>query len=255
MLHIFKALCLVASAATYAHDNLPPKGANAVSDKTDKIKIENWHSFSIKIRFPILITIMYTVGTMVYLLEMVRGGFIGHNFSVDKNLNVIKAWQVVALVVALLSHLLRVWAVSTLNYFFTYRITIRPQHKLVNTGPYTFIRHPSYTGLFINQVASYLLLYHEGLWDIISAYITVGTEWLIGLQLPVISNIALWSPFAEGSSTYFYRGFLHVPGGIWLTIVWCTFFGAFIHLRVLAEEAVLEEHFGEEWKKHAATRG
>lgn len=118
MIHTVKAICLGIAAAAYCHDNLPPPGANTLSNNTDKIKIEHWHSFSIRIRFPILICAVYTVGTMVYLLEMVRGGSIG-SFSVDQNLNVIKTWQLVALGVALVADALRKWSILTLNRFFT----------------------------------------------------------------------------------------------------------------------------------------
>ncbi|KAG0076805.1 hypothetical protein BGZ92_002242, partial [Podila epicladia] len=189
MIHSLKAIYLIATAAIYCHDNLPPPGANAVSNKTDKIKIEHWHSISIRIRFPVLICTMYIVGTMVYLLEMLHGGNIG-SFSVDKHLNVIKTWQLVALGIALIADALRKWSIVTLDRFFTFRLTIRTQHKLVNSGPYRYLRHPSYTGLLINQIASSLILFHEGLWDIFSAYMSAMTMWLIRSGIPLISSMA-----------------------------------------------------------------
>ncbi|KAG0336262.1 hypothetical protein BG000_006758 [Podila horticola] len=251
MIHAPKAIYLVVTAAIYCHDNLPPPGANAVSTKTDKIKIEHWHSFSIKIRFPVLICAVYTAGIMVYLLETLRGGNIG-SFSVDKHLNVIKTWQLVALGIALVADALRKWSIVTLDRFFTYRLTIRTQHKLVNTGPYRYLRHPSYTGLFINQFASCLILFHEGLWDIFAAYMSAVTVWLTHSGIPLISSMAAWSPFAAGS--IWQGGLLGVPGGIWATLAWGLFFGWFTHLRIVAEEAMLEEHFGQEWRDHAAKR-
>lgn len=293
MIHTVKAICLGIAAAAYCHDNLPPPGANALSNQTDKIKIEHWHSFSIRIRFPVLICAVYTVGTMVYLLEMVRGGSIG-SFSVDQNLNVIKTWQLVALGVALVADALRKWSILTLNRFFTvsaipcywssrhcllegyvffleqsllnpdssfffyivygskYRLTIRTQHKLVTTGPYRYLRHPSYTALLVNQVASYLILFHEGLWDIFAAYMSVATVRLIHSGIPLISSMAAWSPFAPDS--IWQGGILGVPGGIWVTLAWVLFFGRFTYLRILAEEAMLEEHFGQEWREYAAKR-
>ncbi|KAF9206325.1 hypothetical protein BGZ59_011736 [Podila verticillata] len=251
MIHTVKAICLGIAAAAYCHDNLPPPGANAVSNNTDKIKIEHWHSFSIKIRFPVLICTVYTVGTMIYLFEMVRGGNIG-SFSIDQNLNVIKTWQLVALGVALVADALRKWSIVTLARFFTYRLTIRTHHKLVGTGPYRYLRHPSYTGLLINQVASYLLLFHDGLWDIFAAYMSAATVWLTHSGIPLISSMAAWSPFASGSICQ--GGFLGVPGGIWVTLAWGLFFGRFTYLRILAEEAMLEEHFGQEWREYAAKR-
>jgi protein-S-isoprenylcysteine O-methyltransferase Ste14 len=42
--------------------------------------------------------------------------------------------------------LIRMWCYKALGKLFTYEITIRPNHKLVTSGPYAFVRHPSYTG-------------------------------------------------------------------------------------------------------------
>jgi protein-S-isoprenylcysteine O-methyltransferase Ste14 len=41
--------------------------------------------------------------------------------------------------------LLRLWCYKTLGTLFTYEITIRPDHKLITSGPYAIVRHPSYT--------------------------------------------------------------------------------------------------------------
>lgn len=44
---------------------------------------------------------------------------------------------------------LRIYAVASLGRFFTTRVAICHEHRLIQTGPYRFIRHPSYTGLII----------------------------------------------------------------------------------------------------------
>src|SRR5207342_1588453 len=41
---------------------------------------------------------------------------------------------------------LRVWSVVTLGQYFTYVVKVTPDQKVVQTGPYRLIRHPSYTG-------------------------------------------------------------------------------------------------------------
>lgn len=53
------------------------------------------------------------------------------------------------LVVGLTGLSLRLWAMRTLGRFFTMPITLDPQHRLVQDGPYRWIRHPSYTGNFL----------------------------------------------------------------------------------------------------------
>ena len=51
---------------------------------------------------------------------------------------------------------LRVWAVRTLGRYFTWFITVYDDHRVVRTGPFRFVRHPSYSGalfLFVATVA------------------------------------------------------------------------------------------------------
>jgi protein-S-isoprenylcysteine O-methyltransferase len=41
---------------------------------------------------------------------------------------------------------LRWWAIVTLGRFFTGQVAIQPGHRLVRSGPYRLVRHPSYAG-------------------------------------------------------------------------------------------------------------
>ncbi|KAF8481467.1 hypothetical protein JB92DRAFT_2822137 [Gautieria morchelliformis] len=45
--------------------------------------------------------------------------------------------------------LIRLWCFKALGTLFTYQITIRPDHKLITSGPYAIVRHPSYTGMVL----------------------------------------------------------------------------------------------------------
>jgi protein-S-isoprenylcysteine O-methyltransferase Ste14 len=42
---------------------------------------------------------------------------------------------------------LRAWSIVTLGRFFQYQIKVQPGHQVVTSGPYRFVRHPSYTGI------------------------------------------------------------------------------------------------------------
>jgi protein-S-isoprenylcysteine O-methyltransferase Ste14 len=42
---------------------------------------------------------------------------------------------------------LRGWAVHELGRFFKFTVVVQAEHRVVDTGPYRLIRHPSYTGL------------------------------------------------------------------------------------------------------------
>jgi len=45
--------------------------------------------------------------------------------------------------------LLREWAVVTLREFFSYTVRVREDHSVVQTGPYTLVRHPAYSGTML----------------------------------------------------------------------------------------------------------
>jgi protein-S-isoprenylcysteine O-methyltransferase Ste14 len=44
---------------------------------------------------------------------------------------------------------LRWVSIFTLGRYFTVNVAIHPDHQVIRTGPYRFIRHPSYTGMLI----------------------------------------------------------------------------------------------------------
>lgn len=54
---------------------------------------------------------------------------------------------------------IRLLCYRTLGKFFTYEIAIRPNHKIVDVGPYATVRHASYTGLFTLLFGSSFLVF------------------------------------------------------------------------------------------------
>lgn len=52
--------------------------------------------------------------------------------------------------VAVAGVVLRAWAIATFGRFFSVVIRIEADHRLVETGPYRWIRHPSYTGMLLS---------------------------------------------------------------------------------------------------------
>jgi protein-S-isoprenylcysteine O-methyltransferase len=60
------------------------------------------------------------------------------------------AWiRAVALALLAAGVAFRWWAVLTLGKFFTVDVATHDDHALVSTGPFRFVRHPSYTGLLL----------------------------------------------------------------------------------------------------------
>lgn len=48
---------------------------------------------------------------------------------------------------AFVGGIVRVWCYKEMGHFFTFTLAIRSDHRLIKTGPYAYIRHPSYTAL------------------------------------------------------------------------------------------------------------
>lgn len=54
---------------------------------------------------------------------------------------------------------LRTWAVLLLGRFFTWNVAVQPGQNLVRSGPYRFVRHPSYTGALLTFLFGCVLLH------------------------------------------------------------------------------------------------
>ena len=103
---------------------------------------------------------------------------------------------------------------DTLGKFFTFQLAVFKGHKLVTSGPYSLVRHPSYTafliaraGLFVVQIFPGSYVFESGLLD---------TRWTAIM-------IAVWE--------------------VWiLSIIF-----EIVVMRIPREDAVLRKEFGAEW--------
>ena len=53
---------------------------------------------------------------------------------------------------------LRLWAILTLGRFFKVTVSIQAGHRVIRSGPYRLLRHPSYTGLLVALLGLGLML-------------------------------------------------------------------------------------------------
>lgn len=86
---------------------------------------------------------------------------------------------VFGLVLMWLGIALRQWAVSVLGRFFTVVVRVALDQTVVETGPYRWVRHPSYTGLLLTLLGLGVAL---GNWLSVLALATVPT---IGLAIRI----------------------------------------------------------------------
>ena len=66
--------------------------------------------------------------------------------------------QAFFLAIAVFGLWFRSWAYITLGNFFTMHLEVKNDHQLIESGPYKYLRHPSYTGAFLTYVFNPLFL-------------------------------------------------------------------------------------------------
>ncbi|KAI0754825.1 hypothetical protein C8Q80DRAFT_391798 [Daedaleopsis nitida] len=59
---------------------------------------------------------------------------------------------------------IRVACYRAMGKHFTFEVTIRKDHRLVTSGPYSVVRHPSYSALCMVALGTLLCLYGSGSW-------------------------------------------------------------------------------------------
>ncbi|KAH7924997.1 hypothetical protein BV22DRAFT_1012119 [Leucogyrophana mollusca] len=119
---------------------------------------------------------------------------------------------------SLTGSLLRSYCYHVLGRLFTFELSIRQQHKLVTSGPYSFVRHPSYTGALC--VAMGISLCHL--------------------------NPRSWLVTCSGLFPTSDAGITNTLVGAWACICTVVYFG--LKSRMEKEDAMLEGTFGTEWR-------
>jgi protein-S-isoprenylcysteine O-methyltransferase Ste14 len=107
---------------------------------------------------------------------------------------------IVGVVVIVLGIVLRQWSVFVLGTFFTVQVQVREGQTVVDTGPYRFVRHPSYTAIVLSFVGIGVALEN---WLSLLALMIVPTIGLV-VRIRVEERAllaALGEPYREFSRT------------------------------------------------------
>lgn len=57
----------------------------------------------------------------------------------------------------LLGLVLHIWARRHLQHFYTERVEVQPDHRVIETGPYAVVRHPVFTSFFLLAYGVFLI--------------------------------------------------------------------------------------------------
>ncbi|KAF8925108.1 hypothetical protein BGZ52_007321 [Haplosporangium bisporale] len=247
-----KVLCLTASGLAYIYSIMPPPSSKA--RQTDKVTHESWLKWlGGPNNFPIVSSTIKALETVTYIYLMTTASKTSSLPAVQQ-LAVFKSWHIAATVLSVAGYALRKWSFVTLDHFFTYQLTIRSGHKLVQSGPYKYLRHPSYTGASMNMLGSFVLLYYRGLWPVFVTYAARWTNQLAHSRTPVLSSLAALSPLAVSNYTRVSPTFLGIDVALWITVVASALTIRMLMRRVVTEEKMLKQHFGRDWDEYASKR-
>lgn len=118
-----------------------------------------------------------------------------------------------ACVLGITGGLIRIWCHRTLGKLFTWQMAVQDDHHLVTSGPYSFVRHPSYAGWVLMVAGNFALLLSKG-----SYFVEAG----------------LWTRLTDKVFAVGLMGYL-------------TFVSFSLVSRVAKEDAVLSKEFGAQW--------
>lgn len=98
------------------------------------------------------------------------------------------AWTIVGAALLVFGIGIRVWAIRTLGKHFTATVTLTDDHQLVRSGPYHWVRHPSYLGAFMAIVGAPVFL--NAWWAALIAVVsmTIAYYLRIGVEEKMLSS-------------------------------------------------------------------
>ena len=130
-------------------------------------------------------------GSLSLLWRVIGGsitvGYILAAFRVGPRLAAGVPWGWIGLGVFAAGAVVRWWAIRHLGRFFTVDVALAVDHRVVNTGPYRLIRHPSYSGLLLQFTGLALSLDH----GLSLAVIVLPVTWAILYRIRVEERVLL----------------------------------------------------------------
>jgi protein-S-isoprenylcysteine O-methyltransferase Ste14 len=104
---------------------------------------------------------------------------------------------------------LRIWSVATLGKYFRTTIELEDNQKVIQSGPYRVIRHPSYTGMLLTCLGYGIALQNMVSLVVVAAFPTMALLHRIGVE-----EVALAAGLGPAYVSYQKKSKKLIPG-IW----------------------------------------
>ncbi|TCD61539.1 hypothetical protein EIP91_008283 [Steccherinum ochraceum] len=142
-----------------------------------------------------------------------------------------------------LGAIIRLWCFKTLGDCFTFELTIRPGHTLATSGPYSIVRHPSYTGIYLTLLGASAVGLAPGTY----LHETFINPLLRTFSLSSYDTLTRWS--IPGPLHPFRQAIIAVLVVFWSLKV--SYALRSTHRRMEVEDSELRKVFGETWEAYA----
>ena len=189
----------------------------------------NWVKVRIHVQFPngckpnlrlrqymiYIMNILDFIATLTSANVNLFGPYFDATGWLPTNLNIhsIPPAIVVGTVLMCIGGVIRVESYKYLGRCFTFQLSIRRDHHLVTTGPYSIVRHPGYTGAFVCMIGMLI------------AQVGPGS---------IFSELGLWrKPLGVAAGLSLVANIAHIY--------------ATMAIRLHKEDTMLKEKFGNEW--------
>ena len=104
---------------------------------------------------------------------------------------------------------LRLWAIRTLGHFFTATVRVQEGQRIVTSGPFSIVRHPSYLGSYLTIAGSTLFL--ESYVSLLVTAVAVLAAYAVRIHA---EERTMTTSFGEVYVRYSQTSFKMIPG-IW----------------------------------------
>lgn len=92
---------------------------------------------------------------------------------------------------------IRIWAIKTMGIFYSHTVRTIENHKIIDKGPYRFIRHPAYSGMILAHCGILLFFFNIITLIILIIIFIPAIIFRIIIEEKTLSNIVGYKEFAR----------------------------------------------------------